>query len=105
MGKGPWDGGVTESPECAGPLEQPRVHVFCCTSAPPGFGGFLSSLQAPQSVHGSRILLRAVSDLGIRAAPCLFLQGAGDWWLLLHGGVGIEQLKGQAAKPAYFCVF
>lgn len=28
-----------------------------------------------------------------------------DWRLLLHGGVGIEQLKGQATKLAYFCMF
>lgn len=38
MGKGLWDRGCgtgpTESPECAQPLEQPRVH--CCTSAPLG---------------------------------------------------------------------
>lgn len=30
--------------------------------------------------------------------------GSWDWWLLLLGGIRIEQLKGQAAKPAYFCV-
>lgn len=37
----------------------------------------------------------------------LILQGAvpllGDWLLLLHSRVRIEQLKGQAAKLAYFC--
>lgn len=27
-----------------------------------------------------------------------------DWQLLLHREVGIEQLKGQAANLAYFCV-
>lgn len=76
MGKGPWDRAVTESLECAQPLGQSRVHVFCCTSAPLAFGVFLSSLQA-LAVHGSRILLWAVSDLGIKAVLCLFLEGAG----------------------------
>lgn len=110
VGQGPWDRAVTESPECAQPVEQPRVQVFCCTSAPLGFGVFLSSLQA-LGLRGSRILLWAGCDLGIKAALCLFLEGAGlscrelsllrDLRLLLHGGVRIEQLK---AKLAYFCV-
>lgn len=118
MGKGPWERGqgtgLSQSPwGIHGPWNKLRVHVFCCTSTPLGFGGFLSSLQA-LGVHRSRILLWAVSGLGIKAALCLFPEGAGlscrelsllrNWWLLLHGGVEIEQLKGQAAKLAYFCV-